>query len=267
MKELYDKFWLNGYVNLGKLFDDEELEVIKSSVNASKEMQTHRAYVKQKYDAGEHPSFESIFVMNDVFTDNIYALACRKAEILDFISYVFNDDAYLYHSKVPLKYPSMPGFKYHQDYYYWYQMGCLFPHMATCFIALDEATSENGCIKFIPKSHSCGRMEHVLHDGFSDSEANPERVDILKRRFGEEEMILKPGEVTIHHSNLLHGSADNFSSNSRIALLGCFNTKSNSPIGNNWSHPHYKQQKRFHGKITKEHLNALPDLNISFQGE
>lgn len=264
-EELYEKFWLDGYVSLGKLFDDEEVEIIKSAINKDEEMQAQRAHAQQKYEAGGHPSFETIFVMNDVFTDNIYALACRKARILDFISYVFKDDAYLYHSKVPLKYPAMPGFKYHQDYYYWYQMGCIFPHMATCFIALDEATAENGCLKFIPKSHLCGRMDHVLHDGFSDSEADPVRVANLKNRFGEAEIKLRPGEVTIHHSCLLHGSGDNHSSHARLALLGCFNTENNSPINKDWDHPYYKKQERFYGKISEEHLNSVPDLSISFK--
>ena len=264
-KKQKDYFLKNGYVHLGNLFDKSEVSLLKSAVDNSKEMQAHRELVKQKYDAGAHPSFETIFVMNDVFSDNIFALACRKPEIIDFISYVFNDDAYLYHSKVPLKYPNMPGFKYHQDYYYWYSMGCLFPHLATCFIAIDEATEENGCLKYIPQSHTCGRMEHVLHDGVSDSEADTERVSLLIERFGEVSAELKPGDVVVHHSNMLHASDDNKSNRSRIALLGCFNTKLNSPFNNSSDHPSYSPQKRFSGKINESHLSTPPDLTISFE--
>ena len=264
-KNLYDKFWSDGYINLGKLFSEEEVTIIKSAINSNKQMKEQHDIVKQKFDKGEYPSFESIFVMNDVFTDNIFSLACRKTEILDFISYLFDDDAYLYHTKVPLKYPGMLGFKYHQDYYYWYQMGCLFPNMATCFIALDKATVKNGCISYIPKSHLCGRIEHIEYEGFSDSEADPKRVTILKEKFGESKMILEPGEVAIHHANTLHGSSNNTSPDARIALLGCFNTKSNSPVGKNWDHPYYQKQPRFNGKIEKKHLTNLPDFSISFK--
>jgi len=263
--KLAEAFWSEGYVRLGKLFVETEVQAIEFSIKNCEKMNEHYTHVKKKFNAGAYPSFETIFVMNDVFTDNIFALACRKKEILDFISFAFHDDAYLYHSKVPLKYPSMPGFKYHQDYYYWYQMGCLFPKMATCFIALDQSKQENGCLKFIPKSHLCGRIDHILYDGFSDSEANPERVDYLKEVYGEMYVELEPGEVVIFHCNVLHASDTNLSDRSRIALLGCYNTKSNSPINTNWSHPQYQKQTRFSGIIGSEYINALPNFGLSFQ--
>ena len=262
--KLQKHFLREGFVNLGKLFELSEVELMKNVINNCEEMQKQKKNVKNKYENGKYPSFETIFVMNDVFSDNIFSLACRRPEIIDFISESFDDDAYLYHSKVPLKYPGMPGFKYHQDYFYWYKMGCLFPNMATCFIALETTTLKNGCLKFIPKSHLCGRLEHIEHDGFSDSETDPERVKILKRRFGEVEILLNPGEVTIFHANLLHSSEPNNSDLSRLALLGCFNTASNSPINDTFDHPPYKPQKRFKGKIDEELIHSMPDFNISF---
>lgn len=257
------EFWETGYVRLGKLLDDDEVAVIRDAIRDCDQMNACHAAVKEKFEAGQYPSFETIFVMNDVFTDNIFALACRKAAILDFVSEVFGDDAYLYHSKVVLKYPNTPGFKYHQDYYYWYEMGCLFPAMATCFIAIDAATRENGCLRFVPGSHLCGRINHVLTDGFSDSGCDPERVELLTERHGEVHMELAPGEAVAFHCNLLHGSDTNDSEASRLALLGCYNTRNNSPTNNNWTHPHYARQNRFAGKISSSH--DMPDFDVSFQ--
>ena len=261
--EAKKEFWEKGYVRLGKLFDDDEVAVMRAAIRDCDEMNKRHAEVKEKFEAGKYPSFETIFVMDDVFTDNIFALACRKEAILDFVSGVFADDAYLYHSKVVLKYPSTPGFKYHHDYYYWYEMGCLLPAMASCFIAIDAATSENGCLRFIPGSHLCGRMNHVLTDGFSDSGCDPERVEMLTERYGEVHLELAPGEVVSFHCNLLHGSDTNHSEASRLALLGCYNTKNNSPTNSNWSHPHYARQDRFAGKISSRY--SLPDFSVSFQ--
>lgn len=262
--KLSEAFWAEGYVRLGKLFVETEVQAIETSIKNCDKMNECYVHAKKKYDDGAYPSFETIFVMNNVFTDNIYALACRKKEILDSISFAFGD-AYLYHSKVPLKYPLMPGFKYHQDYFYWYQMGCVFPNMATCFIAIDKSTKENGCLKFIPKSHLCGRMDHILYDGFSDSEANPERVELLKEKYGEIYAELEPGEAVIFHCNLLHASETNLSDRSRIGLLGCYNTKSNNPINTNWDHPQYQKQTRFNGIIGPTHINALPNFGLSFK--
>ncbi len=265
LTEMKEKFWRDGYVKLGTIFDTNEVSILLKVIANFEGMKQRHHEVKQKFDQGNYPSFESIFVMDDVFSDNIFALATRKKIILDNLSYFFNDDAYLYHCKVPLKYPSMPGFKYHQDYYYWYQMGCIYPDMATCFIALDPSTKENGCLKFIPQSHNCGRIDHILHNGFSDSEANPERTRILKERNGEELMELNPGEAVVFHGNLLHGSSTNDSPHSRIALIGCYNTKHNSPINRDWTHPPYAKQERFDGKLDESYLNKLPDMSVSFK--
>lgn len=251
-------FWSNGFATLGSLFDQEEVAVLKETIDQYEGMQKHRQAVKSKYDAGQYPSFESIFVMDDVFGDNVFALACRKPEIINFVSDVFDDDAYLHHYKVPLKYSGMPGFRYHQDYFYWYRMGCVFPRLATCFIALDPATEENGCLSFIPNSHDCGRIEHIEHNGVSDSEADQERVEHLKNLYGERHMTLQPGEVCVFHCNTLHGSTANRSSMSRLAVLGCFNTKGNSPLPNEYPHPSYAPQERFYGKISASLSEALP---------
>ena len=244
LKHFHEK----GYALLGPLFDEQEVELLKSIILNCDEMNERFKLVKEKLQKGEYPSFDTIYVMNDVFSDNIFALACRKPPIIDFISEAFNDDAYLYHSKVPLKYPQMAGFKYHQDYYYWYTMGCLKPNMATCFIAIDKADTSNGCLKVIPGSHKCGRIDHVLHNGFSDSECDPVRVELLKERYGEVNLELNPGEVAIFHCNLLHSSDTNLSDNSRLALLGCFNTRNNSPFIET-EHPSYAKQERFHGTL------------------
>lgn len=248
-RRLVEEFNNLGYVKLGKLFDTKEVDHLKSLIKNSSEMNLQKEKIISDTAQGRYASFETIHVMNDVTTENDFSLACRKPAIIDFVSDIFDDDAYLYHSKVPLKYPGVPGFKYHQDYYYWYQMGCVFPNMATCFIALDKSTQNNGCLKYIPRSHSCGRLEHILHDGFSDSECDPVRVEHLKKLYGEVSMELEPGEVVLHHCNMLHASEKNESAEARLALLGCFNTKRNDPLPNDSGHPSYFKQARFHGKL------------------
>lgn len=223
-----NKFLDKGYVNIGTVFNQSEIETLKSAINEHDEMQTQYNDVKALLSEG-HPSFRTIYTMHNF--DNIFGEACLRSEIVNSISDFFDDEAYLYHNKVALKYAGMIGFDWHQDYYYWYKKGYLFPDMATCFIALDDATIENGCLKVIPYSHKCGRIDHVLNDGtYADSECIPDRVEALEERFGIDYLELKAGEVAIFHGNLLHASDDNNSDKSRLALLGCYNTKRNSPV-------------------------------------
>jgi hypothetical protein len=88
---------------------------------------------------------------------------------------LLGDEVYHYHSKLSAKEPRVGGaWEWHQDYGYWYLNGCLFPEMASIYIALDAATRENGCLQVIRGSHHIGRIEHGR---FGDQTgADPERV-------------------------------------------------------------------------------------------
>ena len=56
------------------------------------------------------------------------------------------DEPYHYHSKMSIKEPRVGGaWNWHQDYGYWYLNGCLFPDMASAFIAVDDR-GENSII-------------------------------------------------------------------------------------------------------------------------
>ena len=41
------------------------------------------------------------------------------------------------------------NWEWHQDYGYWHNSGALLPDFASCWIAVDEATRENGCLKVV----------------------------------------------------------------------------------------------------------------------
>lgn len=265
LADVKQKFWEDGYIILRNVFSQRETSILKKTVVNCAEMDNLYKAVKQKQEDGKYPSFESIFVMNDVFGEDVFSKATRNYKLLDTVSYLFDDDAYVYHNKVTLKYKGMVGFKYHQDYFYWYQMGCLFPNMATCFIALEHSTKENGCLKVIPGSHKLGRVEHTLFDGFSDSEVESERLEAVKSRFVEVYAELEAGDVIMFHCNLFHGSNQNLSNTSRLSLLGCYNTAKNSPINSNWSHPQYSVQERVFNEIVESDAQLLPDFKVTFE--
>ncbi len=75
---------------------------------------------------------------------------------------LLGDEVYHYHHKMMLKEPYVGGaWEWHQDYGYWYDYGCLYPDMGSCFIAVDPATRANGCLQVLPSSHRLGRINHM----------------------------------------------------------------------------------------------------------
>ena len=253
-------FWKRGYVVVPGAFKKEEMAVLKEIVGRHAGMKAHAARALERSAGATRPSFETIFVWNDTGGRDAFAKATRSHRIIDRLEAIFGDEVYVYHNKIALKYPGVVGFSHHQDYAYWYKMGNLHPDMATCFIAVDRATRRNGCLKLVEGSHVLGRIDHVERDGVSDSGVDPERLEQVLERMPEVPIELESGDAVIFHCNVLHASDDNRSDESRIGLLGCYNTKHNSPYKSAHGHPSYVRQDKLADEITRADLDNLPDF-------
>jgi hypothetical protein len=262
-----EEFRRNGYTLLRGAFARDEIEILREAIVGDEGMTAHFRGAQAKFKSGKYPSFETIRVWNDTSGNDVFAKFTRSAKIMDILERVFADDVYVYHNKVTLKYPDMPGFKHHQDYYYWYGMGCLYPDMASCFIAADRADRSNGCLRLVRGSHRLGRVEHKLFDGVSDSSVDLERLAFILERLPEDIIEMEPGDAVIFHCNTLHASDANTSSNSRLALLGCYNTKRNDPYIRNFDHPNYIAQTKIYDRVVREDLAAMPDFSLHYRDQ
>ena len=126
-------------------------------------------------------------------------------------------EVYLYHMKMMLKEPYVGGaWEWHQDYGYWYSNSCLFPYMASCLIAIDRATKENGCLQVISGSHLMGRIDH--NKTGDQTGADVARVNLAIKHLKLVYCEMDPGTALFFHSNLLHRSDANRSPNPGGAL-------------------------------------------------
>jgi len=105
---------------------------------------------------------------------------------------------------------------WHQDYSYWTRTTAM-QHL-TCWTGLDDATTENGCLYYVPKSHKWGLLDKPELAG--DMEGLMEFLtDGQKSQFKPMPIELKKGYVTFHHPLMVHGSYANKSANSRRAFV------------------------------------------------
>lgn len=112
----------------------------------------------------------------------------------------------------------MPGdgkrVSWHQDSSYW----PLTPSMAvTAWLAIDDATVENACMRYIPGSHHLGHLTYTLSE---NDEGNVLNQTVMgAEKLGEPVNVeLKAGEISIHSDLLLHGSEANQSNKRRCGL-------------------------------------------------
>ena len=116
--------------------------------------------------------------------DDIYGAIVRSRRIVETMEQLLGGEVYHYHHKMILKEPFTGGaWEWHQDYGYWYNNGCLYPLLASCMIAVDRATAENGCLQVLKGSHHLGRIDHGKVG--DQTGADPERVDGGARAAGD----------------------------------------------------------------------------------
>ena len=105
---------------------------------------------------------------------------------------------------------------WHQDYSYWTRTGPI-QHL-TCWCALDDATTENGCLYYVPGSHRWGLLDKPELAG--DMEGLMDYLtEEQKKEFKPVPIELKKGYATFHHPLMVHGSYENKSNRSRRAFV------------------------------------------------
>ena len=99
---------------------------------------------------------------------------------------------------------------YHQDSPYW-KIDPM--DLVSVWIALDDATTENGCMRVVPGAHKQGALKHVVEDGHLN--IAPDQFDTS----GEVAAEMKAGGCLFFHSLLPHASSPNRSPNSRRGMV------------------------------------------------
>src|SRR5436190_2708064 len=149
------EFQQNGYLPLRQLFDREEMEILLKYARSDEALLAGAA---GRRDASGQVT--KLTLWNQA-GDDLYSMFSRSPRIVDRMEALLEGEVYHYHTKMMLKEPFVGGaWEWHQDYGYWYNNGCLFPLLASCLIAVDRATKENGCLQVVPGSQRMGRLEH-----------------------------------------------------------------------------------------------------------
>jgi ectoine hydroxylase-related dioxygenase (phytanoyl-CoA dioxygenase family) len=112
-------------------------------------------------------------------------------------------------------------FGWHQDQAYWIDTDDR--RTATCWLAVDDSTLENGCMQFVPGSHREPVRPHRPQHG--DRDASHTLVTDLRPDDVVRPVPIRRGDITVHDEGVLHGSGGNRSTGSwRRAYIVAFRT-------------------------------------------
>jgi len=139
----------------------------------------------------------------------------RHPRILDAVEDVLGPNLLCWNSSFFIKEANDSGFvSWHQDATYW---GLSSPDVSTIWLAFTPASELNGCMKFIPGSH---KIQVAHRDTFHKDNLLTRGQEIAVEVDESQAVLaqLKPGQASIHHVLLFHGSAPNRSGDRRIGF-------------------------------------------------
>lgn len=151
-----------------------------------------------------------------LFFDWAYDLATNDA-VLDAVEPVLGgEDILVDGTLVFYKPPRDAGYvSWHQDSVYsdWH----LTPTVSA-WIALTASRRANGCMRVVPGSHKQGVLAHANSRDESNLLFRGEQVAVADESRAVD-VTLQPGEMSLHHSNIIHGSNANTSDEPRVGFI------------------------------------------------
>jgi ectoine hydroxylase-related dioxygenase (phytanoyl-CoA dioxygenase family) len=140
----------------------------------------------------------------------------RDPQIVELVSGVIGDDVVLWGCHVFCK-PASEGYEtpWHQDGHYW-----PIRPLANCtvWVALEESTVENGCLRVIPRSHRDKLLHEHLHEDRTDLTLNQRMAEGSFDESQAVDLELQPGQMSLHDVYMIHGAAANRSTKRRTGV-------------------------------------------------
>lgn len=217
-REQIDFFWKNGYLACEKFLTDQEIadyRVEYDRVFADAEATGRLRNLAQVKAADTAPTGTAVAPRRMLQIVNMCerSLAFRRfihdPRLLDLVQDIMGPNLMLFHDQALYKPAHHGGPVYwHQDNAYW---RCVPANLVSCWIALDDASRENGAMQFIPGSH----LTPVWH-GATDSDA------LIQSKVDESKAVcveIPAGACIFHHCQTLHYTQPNTTDRDRRAFI------------------------------------------------
>ena len=209
-------FQENGYLPYTRMLSDDE-------VNALRQRCEDIAYRRVDHVPPRYTQLEAAFsdtqdtdtdrldqvrkMTHLCYFDDLFEAAARKAAIVDVIEELLGPNIKLYCDQLMMK-PRYNGTVTH-----WHQDSVSWPQFApqnhvSCWVALDDATVDNGCMTVIPGSHKWGPISRDHRDLFLKNPLLAKPVPVE----------LKAGSCMFHHGLNFHRTGANPTPNRRRGL-------------------------------------------------
>jgi len=149
-----------------------------------------------------------------LFLPWVYELVSHP-RVLDAVEAVLGPDILVWNSHWFPKFPHDPAYvSWHQDAAYW---GLHPANVTTAWIALTDSAPDNGCLRVLPGSHAntLPQRETYARDNML---SRGQEITVEVDEAEVVDLCLEPGQFSLHHVGIAHGSGPNDSGRPRIGI-------------------------------------------------
>lgn len=210
----------HGFVSGIKLLDDHQIETLRKELDELRDPKhpLHHLFYEFHSNQSTDPNtvlFHSLGHWR--ITEGFHDVLWNPAFTMAASQLLGNRSVRLWHDQLFCKPANHGGVvAWHQDYSFWTRTIPM-QHL-TCWVGLDDATTANGCLHYVPGSHRWGLLRKPELAGNMDA-----LFDMLTEEqqadFKPVAIELKKGYATFHHPLMVHGSYENTSGMSRRAFV------------------------------------------------
>ena len=218
-EEQVEQFCRDGFLNSGlRVLSDDQVGALRARLDAVMEGRAAgRPEALRNLAGGDlRASRVVVQIVNIWEADDLFRALLVNPVILGATAQLAGADTLrVWHDQVQYKPPRVgTALPWHQDYPAWPVLDP--PDLVSCWVALDDATLENGCLRMVPGSHRWGvhRGLHTL-EGFAPGH-DPDQVP-AGATVEAVPCVVKAGCAMFHHCLTWHGSAANPSERPRRA--------------------------------------------------
>jgi hypothetical protein len=142
----------------------------------------------------------------------LFDLVCNSL-ILDQVEKILGPDILCWSASFFSKPAQDPSFvSWHQDLTYW---GLAPADIVTAWVAMTPSTRESGCMRVVPGSHSEGQIGHSDTFAAKNLLSRGQELDVAVDDGQAVDLVLEPGEMSLHDVLIVHGSEANGSDQPR----------------------------------------------------
>ena len=230
-KEIWDRYRLsddqvaffqeNGYLSNIKVLEEEQVEKLRNELDAIADPNHPKHELFYEFHSNESDDPDAVLfhsLGHWRITEGFHDILWNPRFVVAASQLLGNKAVRFWHDQLFCK-PAHHGgvVAWHQDYSYWTRTTPM-QHL-TCWVGLDDATTENGCLHYIPKSHRWNLLDKIELAGDMDSLQELLTEDQQKQYDKKVAIEMPKGHASFHHPLMVHGSYANRSENSRRAFV------------------------------------------------